>query len=114
MLLAAAARAVTAALSNLADHTDAATTRSTAKIVGYPTSGLGLHGGHRSWRPVLLGLAGLALAVLIGGTPARLAKRGGSPAPVARRRRRRFLPGTSAATATDARTEPDPSVNVGA
>ena len=71
----------TAALQNLADHTDAATTSATAKMVGYPTTDLTLGPKHRSWRTVLLALASLVLAALIGRAPARLA----------RRRRRRSL-----------------------
>jgi putative intracellular protease/amidase len=69
-----------AALQNLADHTDAATTSATAKMIGYPTTGLTLGGQHRSWRPVLLALAALTLAVQVGSAPTFLARR--------RRRRR--------------------------
>jgi putative intracellular protease/amidase len=70
-----------AALQNLADHSDASTTTATAKMIGYPTVDLDL-GSHRwPWRPVLLAIAGLALAVL-----AALA-----PVALARRRRRRQL-----------------------
>ncbi len=72
-----------AALQNLADHTDAATATATAKMIGYPTTGLSLGTQHRSWRTVLLGLASLALAVLIGRCPAYLTRR--------RRRRPRSL-----------------------
>ena len=79
----------TAALQDLADHTDAATTSATAKMVGYPTTDLTLGSKNWSWRPVLLGLASLMLAVLIGRAPARLA----------RRRRRRSLPLDNAPTA---------------
>jgi putative intracellular protease/amidase len=71
----------TAALENLASHTDAATASTTAKMVGYPTAGLDLGDQQQVPRPVLLGLAGLALAVLIGLTPGRLL-----------RGRRRFRP----------------------
>ena len=39
-----------AALQNLAEHTDPATTSATAKMIGYPTEGLVLDNGHRSWR----------------------------------------------------------------
>jgi putative intracellular protease/amidase len=97
----------TAALQDLADHTDAATTRTTAKMIGYPTTDLDLHSGHRSWRTVLLSLASLALAVLIGGAPARLARR---------RRRRSGTSGSTPATkpTVDSTTEADPSVNVSA
>ena len=79
----------TAALQDLADHTDAATTSATATMVGYPTTDLTLGPQHRSWRTALLGLASLVLAVLIGRAPARLA----------RRRRRRSLPLDNAPTA---------------
>ena len=65
----------TAALQNLADHTDATTTRATAKMVGYPTTELNLGPQHRSWRTVLLGLASLAVAILLGQAPAYLARR---------------------------------------
>jgi hypothetical protein len=65
----------TAALQNLAAHTDAATTRATAKMIGYPTTHLELPSGHLPWRTVLLASAVLALAVLIGRAPARLARR---------------------------------------
>jgi putative intracellular protease/amidase len=65
----------TAALQNLADHTDAATTTATAKMVGYPTTGLNLGTQHRPWRTALLGLASLALAVLLGRGPAYLTRR---------------------------------------
>jgi hypothetical protein len=51
-------------------------------MIGYPTSDLDLGNQHRSWRPVLLAIAGLALAVLVGLAPATLG----------RRRRRRLLP----------------------
>jgi putative intracellular protease/amidase len=64
-----------AALQDLADHTDAATARTTAKMVGYPTGGLRLGSPHRSWRTVLLGILGLALAVLVGRGPVSLARR---------------------------------------
>ena len=64
-----------AALQNLADHTDAATTSATAKMIGYPTSDLTLGNQHRSWRPVLLAIAGLALAVLVGLAPGTLGRR---------------------------------------
>jgi pimeloyl-ACP methyl ester carboxylesterase len=73
----------TAALQNLANHTDAATTSATAKMIGYPTTDLTLGSKHPSWRTVLLGLASLVLAVLIGRAPGRLARR--------RRRRSREL-----------------------
>ena len=62
----------TAALENLADHTDAATTSTTAKMVGYPATGLDLGNEHESSRTVLLAIAGLTVAVLVGLTPAFL------------------------------------------
>ena len=65
----------TAALQNLADHTDAATTSTTAKMIGYPATGLNLGNAHESWRPVLLAMAGLTVAVLVGLTPAFLVRR---------------------------------------
>ena len=68
-------------LQNLADHTDAATTSATAKMIGYPTTGLHLGDQHGSWRTVLLTIGALLLAVLVGLTPAFLV----------RRRRRRAL-----------------------
>ena len=63
------------ALQNLADHTDAATTSATAKMIGYPTTGLNLGDQHRTWRPVLLAITGFAFAVLVGLAPASLARR---------------------------------------
>ena len=65
----------TAALENLAAHTSSATASSTAKMVGYPTAGL--YAGHRRHfpRPIVLGLAGLALAVLVGLAPGRVLQR---------------------------------------
>ena len=65
----------TAALQNLADHTDAATTSATAKMIGYPATDLDLGNQHGSWRPVLLAIAGLTLAVLVGLAPAFLVRR---------------------------------------
>ena len=65
----------TAALQNLADHTDGSSARATAKMVGYPTTNLSLGAQHRSWRTVLLGILGLALVVLVGRAPASLARR---------------------------------------
>jgi hypothetical protein len=63
-----------AALQNLADHTNAATTTATAKMIGYPTNDLNL-GNHRwPWRPVLLAIASLVLAVLAALAPAALAR----------------------------------------
>jgi len=105
----------TTALKDLADHTDVATTSATAKMVGYPTTNLNLGPTHRSWRTVLLVLASLVLAVLIGRTPATLA----------RRRRQRFLPVDNAPTADpkancaadpekEPTSEPDRAVHVSA
>ncbi len=65
----------TAALHNLADHTDAATAFATAKMIGYPATGLDLGDQHRTWRPVLLAITGFAFAVLIGLAPATVARR---------------------------------------
>ena len=65
----------TAALQNLADHTDASTTRTTAKMIGYRTTELTLGPAHRSWRAFLLGLASLAVAILLGLGPAHLSRR---------------------------------------
>lgn len=90
----------TAALRDLATHTDAATARTTAKMIGYPTRDLGLHGGHRDWRPILLTTAAVALAVLVGGAPAHLV----------RRRRRRIVPSAGATSANDAEDGPDREV----
>jgi putative intracellular protease/amidase len=64
-----------AALQSLADHTDAATASATAKMVGYPTTGLNLGRQHGAWRAVLLAIAGLALAVVVGLVPAGLSRR---------------------------------------
>ena len=71
----AGAGGFSAALQNLADHTDAATASATAKMIGYPTTGLDLGDQHRTWRPVLLATAGFAIAVLVGLVPACLARR---------------------------------------
>ncbi len=73
----------TAALQNLADHTDGATASATAKMIGYPTTGLRLGDEHWSWRAVILAVGALLLAVLVGLTPVFLV----------RRRRRRQLDG---------------------
>jgi putative intracellular protease/amidase len=85
-----------AALQNLADHTDAATTSATAKMIGYPTTDLNLGKQHRSWRPVLLAIAGVALAVVVGLAPGSLARR--------RRRRsvRRAIAPTTSVTEQEA------------
>jgi putative intracellular protease/amidase len=64
-----------AALENLADHTDGTTARSTAKMIGYPTSGVELDRGGHAWRTWLLAAASLAIAVLVGLTPTALMRR---------------------------------------
>jgi hypothetical protein len=64
-----------AALQNLADHSDAATTSTTAKMVGYPTADLTLGDQHRSWRTVLLGIIALTLAILVALAPSSLLRR---------------------------------------
>jgi putative intracellular protease/amidase len=92
----------TTALQNLADHTDAATTNVTAKMIGYPTAGVHLGSQHRSWRTVLLGLLSLAFAVLVGRAPVSLARR---------RRRRASLADTPTGVApSGAPAEPRPRV----
>ena len=65
----------TAALQNLAEHTDAATTSATAKMIGYPTTGLDLGDRRRSPRTVLLAISALTLAVLVGLAPTWLVRR---------------------------------------
>ena len=65
----------TAALQDLADHTNAATTSATAKMFGYPTTDLHLGNAHGSWRTILLAIAALLLAVLVGLTPVFLVRR---------------------------------------
>ena len=64
-----------AALQNLAGHTDAATASTTAMMIGYPTTGLHLGQQHGSWRPVLLAITAVMLAVLVGLTPTFLVRR---------------------------------------
>jgi putative intracellular protease/amidase len=64
-----------AALQDLADHTDTATAKSTAKMIGYPVEGLDLDSPHRAWRTSLLTAVALALAILVAMTPARLIRR---------------------------------------
>ena len=84
----------TAALQNLADHTDGSSARATAKMVGYPTTDLSLGAQHRSWRTVLLGILGLALVVLVGRAPA--VRRALTPTPTVSRSaatRRPMTPG---------------------
>ena len=41
-------------------------------MIGYPTSGLDLAGDHRAWRPVMLGVGAIAIAILMGRVPALL------------------------------------------
>jgi putative intracellular protease/amidase len=65
----------TAALQNLTDHSDAVTASSTAKMIGYPTTDLDLHRGNTAVRTVLLAIASLTLAVLVGLAPASIARR---------------------------------------
>ena len=64
-----------AALENLAGHTDAATASTTAMMIGYPTTGLHLGQQHGSWRPLLLAITAVVLAVLVGLTPTFLVRR---------------------------------------
>lgn len=64
-----------AALDNLAKHTNAATTSATAKMVGYPTTGLDLGDRHRFPRTVLLAIAAMVLAVLVGLAPGWVLRR---------------------------------------
>jgi putative intracellular protease/amidase len=70
-----------AALQNLANHSNAATTSATAKMIGYPTADLNVDNGSWPWRPVLLFIGSLALAALTSQAPKGLA---------ARRRQRRL------------------------
>ena len=66
----------TAALQNLADHTDAATARSTAKMIGYPAGVVDLdRGGHTALRTFLLAAASLLVAVLVGLSPSAIMRR---------------------------------------
>jgi hypothetical protein len=69
-----------AALQNLTDHTDGATATSTAKMIGYPTTDVDLGRGHLQVRTVLLAVASLALAVLVGVAPATIIRRRRRPA----------------------------------
>ena len=64
-----------AALENLARHTNAATTSATAKMIGYPTTGLDLGDRHQFPRTVLLTIAALVLAVLVGLAPGWVLRR---------------------------------------
>jgi len=72
-----------AALQNLTDHTGAATASATAKMIGYPTTAVDLRRRHTPVRTVLLAVASLVLAVLVGLAPAAIT-----------RRRRRLAPGS--------------------
>ena len=65
----------TSALENLSDHSDAVTASSTAKMIGYPTTHVDLHRAHTGMRTIVLVLAGLALAVLLGLAPASITRR---------------------------------------
>ena len=65
----------TAALQNLTEHTGATTASSTAKMIGYPATDVDLQNGHTTVRTVLLALASLTLAVLVGLTPALISRR---------------------------------------
>ncbi len=67
----------TAALQDLADHTDAATAAATAKMIGYPTFDLDMGTGHRPGRAIVLALTSLLLAAGIGSVPALLIRRRG-------------------------------------
>jgi putative intracellular protease/amidase len=65
----------TAALQNLTDHSGATTASSTAKMIGYPSTDVDLGRGHTAIRTVLLAVTSLALAVLVGLTPASITRR---------------------------------------
>ncbi len=84
----------TAALENLNDHMGGTTARSTAKMIGYPTRGVDLDGGHTAPRTWLLAAGSLALAVLVGMTPGAIMRR---------RRIARVAAGAGGANATGAR-----------
>jgi putative intracellular protease/amidase len=64
-----------AALENLAKHTNTATTSATAKMVGYPTTGLALSDQPQFPRTILLAVAALALAALVGLAPGWVLRR---------------------------------------
>jgi putative intracellular protease/amidase len=63
------------ALQNLTDHAGAVTASSTAKMIGYPTTGVDLQRGHTPVRAVLLAVASLGLAVLVGLAPTTIGRR---------------------------------------
>src|SRR4051794_18398450 len=70
-----------AALENLTDHSGATTGASTAKMIGYPTTGVDLEGGHHvATRAVLLVAVSLVVAVLVGRAPAFISRRRRRPA----------------------------------
>jgi putative intracellular protease/amidase len=91
----------TAALQDLADHTDAATALATAKMIGYPTTDLDLGTSHRPRRAVLLALISLLVAAGIGYTPALM---------IRRRRRRRHSPGVAVARIRASSPRPHASI----
>jgi transcriptional regulator GlxA family with amidase domain len=64
-----------AALENLDEHAGGTTAASAAKMIGYPTTDVDLHGGQQPVRTVLLVLVSLAFAVLVGLGPATVARR---------------------------------------
>jgi putative intracellular protease/amidase len=64
-----------AALQNLADHTDAATTSATAKMIGYPIHDVDLDDQHAPRRPVVLAAITLAFSVLVGLAPTLVMRR---------------------------------------
>ena len=64
-----------AALQNLTDHIGAVTATSTAKMIGYPTTGVDLQRGHTQVGMALLAAASLARAVLVGLAPAIITRR---------------------------------------
>ena len=86
----------TAALQDLADHTDGATTVATAKMIGYATTDVDLGSTHRPGRAVLLALITLVVAAGIGCTPALVLGR--------RRRRHRLSEGRPSITSQHTRS----------
>jgi putative intracellular protease/amidase len=63
------------ALQNLTHHTDGVTASSTAKMIGYSTTDVELTRGHLRIRTALLAITSLALAILVGLTPAAIIRR---------------------------------------